>query len=119
VLPIAKQFVVVRHDTLRRLPRSFGLGTVDHVLPFQRSMSMPLVVLKFTNTIRIGDGVIAYGSFLTALVDLLITGAVLFAIVKAYDTYRSRKRAAGEELEEPSEDLHVLREIRDPLRERA
>ena len=73
---------------------------------------------QFTNTFNIGKGVVAYGAFLTAVVDLLITGAVLFAIVKAYDTYRARKKAAGEEPEEPSEDLLVLREIRDLLRDR-
>ena len=74
---------------------------------------------KFTNTFTIGKGVVEWGAFLTAVVDLVITGAVLFAIVKAYDAYRARKCAAGEEPEEPSEDLLVLREIRDLLRERA
>lgn len=70
---------------------------------------------EFTNTVTIGDGVIRYGSFLTVLVNLLITGLVLFFIVKAYDAYRARKQASGEEDEPASEDIALLREIRDLL----
>lgn len=74
---------------------------------------------EFTNTLKIGKGVVQYGLFLTALLDLVITGLVLFAMVKAYDAYRARKKAKGEEEESPSEDVELLREIRDLLRERA
>jgi large conductance mechanosensitive channel len=75
---------------------------------------------EFTNTLKIGKGVIQYGLFFTALLDLFITGLVLFAMVKAYDTYRARKKAKGEaEEESPSEDIELLREIRDLLRQRA
>ena len=74
---------------------------------------------EFTNTFKIGKGVIQYGSFITAVIDLLITGAALFAIVKAYDAYRERRRRGQEEPEEPSEDVVVLREIRDLLRAQA
>lgn len=58
---------------------------------------------------------IQWGAFLTVLINLVITGAVLFLIVKGYDMYRSRKKAAGEEVEEPTEDTLLLREIRDAL----
>jgi large conductance mechanosensitive channel len=70
---------------------------------------------SFTNTLKIGRGVILWGDFVTLLINLVVTGAVLFLIVKGYDTYRSRKKAAGEEVEEPSEDTLLLREIRDAL----
>jgi large conductance mechanosensitive channel len=70
---------------------------------------------EFTNTLKIGDGVVRWGAFVTILINLAITGAVLFLIVKGYDTYRSRKKAAGEEVEEPTEDTLLLREIRDAL----
>ncbi len=49
------------------------------------------------------------------LINLLITGLVLFFIVKAYDAYRARKKAAGEEDEAATEDIELLREIRDLL----
>jgi large conductance mechanosensitive channel len=70
---------------------------------------------KFKNTLGIGDGVIEWGAFLTILINLVITGAVLFLIVKGYNAYRARKKEAGEEEEEPSEDTLLLREIRDAL----
>lgn len=70
---------------------------------------------EFTNTIKIGKGVIAIGAFITALVNLLIIGAVLFGIIKAYKAYRARK---GDDPEAPAEDIVLLTEIRDLLRAR-
>jgi len=67
---------------------------------------------QFNNTIEIGDGVIAVGSFLTAVINLLIVGAVLFAIVKAYDRFRAKGDA------EPTDEVRLLTEIRDELRAR-
>jgi len=66
---------------------------------------------EFSNTLEIGKGIIQYGSFANTLINLVITGLVLFLIVKAYDAYRSRKTAAGEEPEEPSEEVLLLRRI--------
>jgi hypothetical protein len=40
---------------------------------------------KFTNSFKIGKGVITWGQFLTDVVNLVIIGAVLFAIVKGYE----------------------------------
>lgn len=47
----------------------------------------------------------------------MITGLVLFLIVKVYDAYQNRKRASGEAdaAEEPDEQVMLLREIRDAL----
>lgn len=66
---------------------------------------------EFSNTLEIGKGIIQYGSFANTLINLVITGLVLFLIVKTYDAYRSRKAAAGEEPEEPSEEVVLLRRI--------
>jgi large conductance mechanosensitive channel len=72
---------------------------------------------EFSNTLKIGKGVIQYGSFINTVINLVITGLVLFLIVKMYDSYQNRKRAAGEEDagEEPDEEVMLLREIRDAL----
>ena len=72
---------------------------------------------EFSNTLKIGKGVIQYGSFINTVINLVITGLVLFLIVKVYDSYQNRKRAAGEEVagEEPDEQVMLLREIRDAL----
>ena len=75
----------------------------------------------FSNTLKLGKGVIQYGSFINTVINLVITGLVLFLIVKVYDAYQNRKRAAGEETaeEEPDEQVMLLREIRDALVARA
>ena len=97
-----------------------GILTKQVIDSFVNDIVNPIIGIfvgkpEFTNTLEIGDGVIKYGSFLTVLVNLLITGLVLFFIVKAYDAYRARKKASGEEDEEVSEDTELLREIRDLL----
>jgi large conductance mechanosensitive channel len=72
---------------------------------------------EFSNTLKIGRGVIQYGPFISTVINLVITGLVLFLIVKMYDTYQNRKRSAGEEGAgtEPDEQVMLLREIRDAL----
>ena len=71
----------------------------------------------FSNTLKIGKGVIQYGSFINTVINLVITGLVLFMIVKVYDSYQNRKRGAGEGDAglEPDEQVMLLREIRDAL----
>jgi large conductance mechanosensitive channel len=73
----------------------------------------------FTNTFTIGKGVIQYGAFINTVINLLITGAVLFLVVKAYEAYRARKTAAGEEPEEPTEEVVLLRRIATVLEARS
>ena len=97
-----------------------GILTKQVIDSFVNDIVNPIIGIfvgkpEFTNTLEIGDGVIKYGSFLTVLVNLLITGLVLFFIVKAYDAYRARKKASGEEDEAATEDIELLREIRDLL----
>lgn len=64
-------------------------------------------------TLEIGDGVIRYGSFLTAVVSFLIIGFALFLVVRAINTMRRQEE------EEPSlSEKDVLVEIRDLLASR-
>ncbi len=67
-------------------------------------------------TIKVGDAKILYGSFITALVNLVIIGAVVFAMVKAFDKFQQK---ADETPEAPAEDIVLLREIRDSLQSRS
>ena len=64
----------------------------------------------------IGDAKIKYGSFITTLVNLVIVGAVLFMMVKAFETF---KKKADETPEPPAEEVVLLREIRDALAARS
>jgi large conductance mechanosensitive channel len=69
-------------------------------------------------TLEIGDGVLLYGAFIEALVAFLITGFVLFLIVKAYNAAKDLRKGTAEEEDETPDDILLLREIRDLLRQR-
>ncbi len=56
-------------------------------------------------------GGIRYGTFITALLNFIIVGAVLFAIVKAANRRKAAEAAAG-----PSSTDALLMEIRDGLK---
>lgn len=63
----------------------------------------------------IGKARISIGLVLTGVLNLILVGAVLFAIVKAYKAYADRKKTAG--VAAPTE-VELLTEIRDSLRAR-
>jgi large conductance mechanosensitive channel len=72
-------------------------------------------------TLTIGEGVIYYGRFLTALVNFLIIAATLFVIIRSFEELQKRRRASGEiedPEEEKSDEVLLLGEIRDLLRQR-
>ena len=60
------------------------------------------------------DGRILIGTFLTAVVNFLIVAWILFLIVKAMNRMRRQEPAS----EAPSEEIVLLREIRDQLARR-
>jgi len=62
-------------------------------------------------TVSIGDGVIRYGAFLTAVLNFVIVAFALFLVVKAFNAFR---RKEDPEPEVTEKDLLV--EIRDLLR---
>ncbi len=68
---------------------------------------------EFNNTIEIGDGVLKIGSFITAVINLIIIGLVLFVIVKTYERFQKKAEDAG-----PSPEVQLLTEIRDALTNR-
>jgi large conductance mechanosensitive channel len=68
-------------------------------------------------TWTVNDSVILYGSFITAVVQFLIIAlAVFFFIVKPYQAVQARQKKGDEPPPEPSEEIVLLREIRDGLR---
>jgi large conductance mechanosensitive channel len=70
-------------------------------------------------TFNIGNGIIYYGRFLTALVNFLIIAATLFVIVRSFEELQKRRRARGEVAQdEVSDEVVLLAEIRDLLRAR-
>ena len=59
-----------------------------------------------------GVPMLGYGQFITAIVNFLILAFIIYRLVKAAE----RMRPAAESAAGPSEELGVLREIRDALR---
>ena len=63
-------------------------------------------------TFDIGDGVVRYGAFLTAVVNFLLIALALFFVIKAINVF-IRKGVAV-----PTDEVRLLTEIRDELRAR-
>ncbi len=84
---------------------------------------MPIIAAIFGKpnfdalTLSVGDGVVSYGKFLTAVVNLLIIAATLFVIIRAFEEMQKRRRKG--EIEEPevakTDEVLVLEQIRDLL----
>lgn len=66
-------------------------------------------------TITVGDAVIAYGSFLQAIVNFIIIAFVIFLVVRSYNKMRAEEEAAPAPPPEPSAEELLLTEIRDLL----
>lgn len=62
--------------------------------------------------------VFAYGSFLTAAINFLIIAAVLFVVVKGINRLKRQEAAAPAAPAKPAEDVVLLTEIRDLLKQK-
>jgi large conductance mechanosensitive channel len=96
-------------------------GAIGNVITaFTNGIMMQIVAAIFGQpnfdalTIDLGDTPIYYGAVLTAIISLVMTGLVLFLIIKAYNQMRKPVEAAPAG---PSE-VELLAEIRDALRAR-
>ena len=69
-------------------------------------------------TLEIGDGVLMYGVLIDALIAFVITGLVLFMIVKAYNAASDLRKSTAEGDDDTPDDVVLLREIRDLLQRR-
>jgi large conductance mechanosensitive channel len=72
-------------------------------------------------TFTIGEGVVYYGRFFTALVNFLIIAATLFVVIRAFEELQKRRRRGEVEVpeEEKSDEVLLLTEIRDLLSSRS
>jgi large conductance mechanosensitive channel len=62
----------------------------------------------------VGDARISIGLVISALINLVVVGAVLFLVVKAYNKFRYREGVEPA----PAAEVILLTEIRDELRRR-
>ena len=64
-------------------------------------------------TWKVKDATINYGVFIQNIVDFLIVALCIFVVVKAMSKFKKKEEAAPAE---PSEEILLLREIRDSLK---
>ncbi len=62
-----------------------------------------------------GAATLNYGMFIQAVIDFIIIAFVIFMIVRAMNNMRKKEEEAPKAPPEPSEDIVLLREIRDNL----
>jgi large conductance mechanosensitive channel len=121
-----KEFILTGNVLMAAIAFILGLATKQVIDAFVNNIVNPFVGAivgkpSFDDlTFGIGDATIKYGTFITALVNLVLVGLVLFAMVKVYDTYQARQKAESDAApEEPNEEIVLLREIRDALASRS
>ncbi len=94
-----------------------GFDFSNYFLPLSSSVTAPTLAGA-----RAQGAVLAYGSFLTVLINFLILAWIIFLMVKGVNTLRAqveRKEAAGEApAASPPADVALLTEIRDLLAKR-
>ena len=66
-------------------------------------------------SIQVGEASIGYGAFIQAFIDFLIVAFVIFMIIRMLNKL---KNGGADEADEPSEDVVLLTEIRDLLKQR-
>ena len=68
--------------------------------------------------VKVKDAEIAYGLFIQNVVDFLIIALCIFFFVKLFSKLKKKKEEEPEKPAEPSEEVLLLREIRDSLKKR-
>jgi large conductance mechanosensitive channel len=72
---------------------------------------------SYSDLQKAGVAVLGYGSFITVGINFLILAFIIFLMVKSINKLRAPQVAAPAEPPAPSEDVLLLREIRDSLRQ--
>jgi large conductance mechanosensitive channel len=70
---------------------------------------------------RVCNGTVAYGSFLTNIFNFLVIAAAIFVMIKTFERLQNIRKREGDTEEESalaSDEVVLLTEIRDLLRER-
>lgn len=87
-----------------------GLDFANYYLPLNgQSLALPLAEAKKAGA------VLAYGNFLTILLNFIILAFIIFQMIRLMNRLRRKEEAAPVTVETP-EQVVLLREIRDSLR---
>lgn len=75
--------------------------------------------VDFTDkSVTVGDAVVTYGVFIQSIIEFVIIAFAIFVVIKALTKLQKKEEAkpAEEKVVAPSEEVVLLREIRDNLR---
>ena len=82
--------------------------------------NLKIVITPADEAAGVAEAAICYGSFIQAIVNFLLIALVIFLMVKAINSFHRKKEEPKEEAPaappEPSEEVKLLREIRDSLK---
>lgn len=70
-------------------------------------------------SVQIGESVIKYGTFLQSIFDFIIIALAIFVAIKALSKLKKKEDALPAAPKPTPEDIMLLREIRDSLRNRS
>lgn len=87
-----------------------GLDFSNYFLPLAKSVTASSLAEA-----KKQGAVLAYGSFLTVVINFAIIAAILFAVVKAITRLRAKEAEKPAEPAAPTEEVKLLTEIRDAL----
>lgn len=78
--------------------------------------SLRFVIREATETTE--EAAIGYGNFIQCVVNFLLIAMVIFLVIKGMNAFKRKKEEVAEETKpaEPSEEVLLLREIRDSLK---
>ena len=94
-----------------------GLAFAAVVTSLTNDIINPIIAKIFTvdSLAEWAPADIRIGAFLVAVINFIIVAFVMFLVVKAYNRMKAQKEDAPQE---PTEEVVLLREIRDSLRPR-
>ena len=93
-------------------PLGFLIGKVDFTNMFVTLGEVPAgTAMTYDALKKAGVPMLAYGNFITILINFIILAFVIFMLVKAMNRLRRQSEAQVPAVPEPSEEVQLLREI--------
>ena len=101
-------------------PLGLLLGNIDfsNLFIVLKTGSAPAPYLSLAAAQEAGAVTLNYGLFINRLLSFLIVAFAVFLLVKGMNTLKRKTEEKPEEAPAPSEEIHLLTEIRDALKNR-
>ncbi len=99
-------------DKILMPPLGYVMGGIDFA---DKKFVIQDALLEGATVVR-PEVALGYGEFINALIQFIIVAWALFLVIKTMNRMKRKQAAAPEVAPEPSEDVLLLREIRDLLK---